>query len=140
MQPLFVDTWAWIALAKTNDPDHQKATKFQQALAQMGFRYITTNFVLDETYTLLRRQVSLKRTIQFHGSIEQAVASPALDIITITPDIERDAWRLFALYDTVQGLSYTDCTSFAMMQRYGLRQVFTNDQHFAMAGFELMPA
>ena len=31
-----------------------------------------------------------------------------------------------------------DCVSFGVMRRMGIRQVFTNDKHFAAAGFDVL--
>ena len=38
-----------------------------------------------------------------------------------------------------KSFSFTDCTSFVIMQEKRIRQVLTTDKHFAIAGFELFP-
>jgi uncharacterized protein len=51
---------------------------------------------------------------------------------------ERDALELFEkLAD--QGVSFTDCLSFALMRQHGIRQAFAFDRHFETAGFALWP-
>ena len=35
-----------------------------------------------------------------------------------------------------QGVSFTDCVSFALMRKNRIRKAFTFDQHFLFAGFE----
>ena len=38
-----------------------------------------------------------------------------------------------------QAVSYTDCVSFVLMKREGLRNVFGFDGHFTAAGYRLWP-
>lgn len=137
---IFVDTWAWIALYNSRDQAHSYAMTTYKSLLQQRRRLLTTNFVLAETYTLMRRQTSARKAIEFGSEIIEFVQEQVIVLVTITPEIEHEAWRLFEMYASVSGLSYTDCTSFAAMQARGLRQAFTNDEHFTMAGFERVPA
>jgi predicted nucleic acid-binding protein len=37
-------------------------------------------------------------------------------------------------------LSFTDCTSIAVMQELKLKTVLTTDRHFQQAGFDVVPA
>ena len=34
--------------------------------------------------------------------------------------------------------SITDCSSFLVMEQYGIREVLTSDRHFEQAGFSVM--
>jgi len=56
MKLMFVDTNAWIALNYPKDRYHSKAAKLNRRFLKDGYRYITTNFVLDETYTGLLKK------------------------------------------------------------------------------------
>jgi predicted nucleic acid-binding protein len=38
-----------------------------------------------------------------------------------------------------QNVSFTDCVSFVLMQKHGIRTAFSFDRHFAMAGFDVEP-
>ena len=54
MKRVFVDTGAWYALVDARDPDHPAVAS---CLAQHGGRLATSNFVFDETVTLLRSRL-----------------------------------------------------------------------------------
>lgn len=79
------------------------------------------------------------RAIDFGRKIRTIAATGALDIVTIEPEIESRAWQLFERYDTVSDLSYTDCTTFAVMQLYDINIAFTGDAHFHILGFSAKP-
>jgi len=136
---VMVDTWAWLALNDEGDADYAVAKIANEDLLDRGYILVTTNFILDEAYTLLRRRVSAQQAIQFGNDIQQAADSGALELITINPEIESEAWKIFAKYDEVKGLSYTDCTTFAVMRQQEITEVFTADDHFSMMGFIKYP-
>jgi predicted nucleic acid-binding protein len=50
---IFVDTWAWVALADKSDPYHRKAKAQHRKLLRIKRRYVTTDYVLSETITYL---------------------------------------------------------------------------------------
>ena len=51
---IFVDSGAWIALTDTSDQYHDEATGIYATLKQQRMRFITTDYVIDETVTRLR--------------------------------------------------------------------------------------
>lgn len=131
MSRIFADANAWIALNSKRDQWHNAAVKTNRELLQSGHRYVTTNFVLDETYTGLMMRVGHLAAIDFGERIR---ATRTIQVLHITEAIEEDAWSLFKQYSDKE-FSFTDCTSFVVMQHLNLREVFTNDHHFEQMGF-----
>ncbi len=136
---ILVDTWAWLALYNQNDSQHAIAVPAYNELLDEAYILVTTNAVLTETYTNLRRWASHAIAVRFGRTIQAVSETGALEIVRLTEDDEKEAWTIFEMYDTVKDLSFTDCTSFAAMRRLGLTEVFTADKHFAMLGFVAHP-
>ena len=100
--------------------------KINKALLQKGHRYVTTNFVLDETYTGLLTKVGYFAAVDFGEKIR---ATRTVQLIHITEELEEEAWKLFKQYSD-KAFSFTDCTSFVVMRQWNLMEAFTNDHHF----------
>jgi uncharacterized protein len=131
MKQLFVDTNAWIALNSSRDQFHKQAVELNQRLLKQGYRYLTTNFVLDESYTGLLVHVRHATAVEFGEKIRH---SRLTTVIHVTEQLEDLAWNLFKQYAD-KTFSFTDCTSFVVMQQLGLTDIFTNDHHFEQMGF-----
>jgi len=134
MKNVFADTQGWIALNHKRDQFHKQAVTIKKQILKQGGKFITTNFVLDETYTLLQARLSHKAAMEF-GKIVQN--SSSITVIRITEEIEEEAWHLFEKYSDKQ-FSFTDCTSFSVMQKHGLSDAYTNDHHFEQMGFSIL--
>lgn len=59
------------------------------------------------------------------------------DLFEPTPEEVSDAWDLFGRKKSGDA-AVIDLTSFAIMSRVGISEAFTNDKHFAAAGFKLL--
>lgn len=95
----------------------------------------TSNFVLDETLTLMRHRLGWHAAQSF-GS--EARAGLLAQQLRVTVDDEDEAWAIFLRYhDHV--FSFTDCTSFALMQRLGLTTAITLDADFRTFGLHCLP-
>jgi predicted nucleic acid-binding protein len=135
MQRVFVDTSAFIALLDPRDDCHDQAVHIEQALSSQATRLVTTNFVLDETYTGLRGKIQHSAILRFRDSVRQ---SRRLSAVYITEALEGQAWEIFARYED-KDFSFTDCTSFAVMRQLGIATAFAFDEHFEQAGFTRVP-
>jgi len=131
MQRVFVDTSAFIALLDPGDDSHAQAVRIEQSLANQAAHLVTTNFVLDETYTGLRGKIQHSAILRFRDSVRQ---SRQLNVMRITETLEDQAWEIFARYHE-KDFSFTDCTSFAVMQQLGITTAFAFDGHFEQFGF-----
>ena len=63
-------------------------------------------------------------------------SSPFSTILRVDGDVFEDAWSRFR---TSSGLSFTDCSSFTLMEDIGISHAFTFDSHFRGAGFQTLP-
>ena len=59
MKALFVDTAGWMACADAADPAHGPARAARDAALEAGRFLVTTDYVVDETLTLIRVRLSL---------------------------------------------------------------------------------
>ena len=95
----------------------------------------TSNFVLDETITLLAR----RSTYQFAAErARNLFKSTSLLILRSDENAEVAALELFQKYAD-QSVSFTDCVSFVLMEKQNIKCAFSFDRHFAIAGFEVEP-
>ena len=130
MKRAFVDTSAWYGFVRKDDPDHAIVKK---SLKVWESRLVTTNFVLDETLTLVRSRLGHALAAQ----VGEVLKNPTVvDLARVTPEDEENAWNLFIKHKD-QDFSYTDCTSFSVMRRLALETVITSDHHFLQVGFEI---
>lgn len=136
MKRYFVDTSFWIALLDRRDPAHSQVTAFWQEMAKQPVRLTTSDYILDEAYTFLRRHVDLQAAIDLHDVVQ---ASRLIEVAEVRAPIRTDAWATFVKYND-KVLSFTDCTSFVLMWRMGLLEALTLDADFAQVGFVQVPS
>jgi len=138
MKRIFVDTWAWYALADRNDSDHSIAEQANQRLLDEEYIFVTTNYVLSETVTLMRYKMYHSVAVEFWNTMQKLTEMGLVELIRVTETHEVTAWTIFEKYSD-QDFSFVDCTSFAVMQDIGVSDAFTADHHFATMGFVLVP-
>jgi hypothetical protein len=125
---VFVDTSALYAYINVKDPDHKKIEGF---LNSFKGRVLITNYIFDEIVTLVLARLGHSKAV-FVGDILQK--SPQVDRIWVTPVDEKKAWGLFVSRED-KAYSFTDCVSFAVMNRLGISNCIALDGHFRQEGF-----
>ncbi|MDZ7289385.1 MAG: PIN domain-containing protein [candidate division KSB1 bacterium] len=133
---IFVDTGAWKALYDKDDPFHKIAKNTLNNFKRKRSHLITSNFILDETITLLRIRVSHESAVEFGEALR---ASRVITIIHVDEAIENEAWAIFKKYDD-KAFSFTDCTSFSIMKRLAIERAFALDDHFRQFGLISVPS
>jgi predicted nucleic acid-binding protein len=131
MAVIFIDTGALLARYLANDQHHKAAMASWDKIRIAREACITSNFVLDETFTLLARRASYTFAAEKARIIYE---SNALKILRPDSQTELAALDLFEKFAD-QEISFTDCTSFVLMRSTGIRQAFSFDAHFERAGF-----
>lgn len=133
-QSLFVDTSFFKAYCDIKDDFHPRALQIFQELKEAKVQLITSNYILDETFTVIRSKCGLEIVKQFKKILEQFEADLKIMRVLVTDEV--NAWDFFL--SNWSGLSFTDCVSFALMKRLELKQVATFDEHFQRAGFTIV--
>lgn len=131
---IFVDAGAWIAITDRNDQHSKEAGQIYTDLILRREQLVTSDLVLVETYNLLLRTIGNKTTLSFAHKLK---INSYLKIVTIiTQDWER-AWKILEKYND-KDFSFTDCTSFALMERLKIKNAFAFDSHFRQFGLTLI--
>jgi uncharacterized protein len=129
----FVDTGAWVALFVEVDVHYPSA---QQWLDSNRDLLVTSDYVVDEVLTLINARYRRQTAVQ----VGQALFGKRLaELVFLTEeDIER-AWKIFGSHNDKRW-SFTDCTSYVLMQRMGIANAFAFDRHFSqMRGIQRVP-
>jgi len=124
---IFVDTSAWFAIYSLRDVNHAAAICEARSFRE---QLITTDYVVDETLTLLRARGENRRAIAFG---QRVIDGNSAQIVTISELDFASAWKLFHTYHD-KTWSFTDCTSRVIIERFGIRQAFAFDDHFRQFG------
>ena len=131
---IFVDTSAFIAIRARDDANHKRAYDFLKRIKEEKLRLHTTNFILDEVYTYFSRAHDVAIEMA-----ELVMNNPIITLHRVGVEDEDNAFRTLKEYGD-KDFSYTDATSFAIMERLGLTIVFAFDEHFAQYGkFVIVP-
>jgi len=124
---IFVDTGAWFASVVPWDANHAVASAW---LNRNQESLVTTDYVIDETLTLLRvrKEATLALTLGeqfFHGQLAS--------VHFLTEQELREAWQVFRQFGDKEW-SFTDCTSKVIVEKLGLANAFAFDRHFRQFG------
>jgi len=130
---IFVDTGALFAVANAKDKDHQKAKDFLTRLAEEKVILLVTNFIIAETYTLMLRKIGRDKAIEYVEKLRNTA-----EIERVSEEDENKAWQIILRYQD-KDFSYVDATSFAVMERLGIRDAFSFDEHFEQYSFNRLP-
>jgi len=138
---IFVDAWAWLALSNRKDMHHEITKKGYGEMKTDGYRMVTSDYVLDEVITALFKNVVFSNAMEFIESLFAAIKDNQIKLERINETRFKTAWSLRIKYQDKPDISFTDLTSFVLMQELAINSVFTGDAHFKQVnlGFEILP-
>ena len=128
---IFVDTGAFVALMRQKDRHHEAARRFMAKPPLL----VTSDYVVDETVTLLLTRVSRAAAEQFLTGV---CASRLLRLEMVGEEGFFQAQKLFLQFRD-KHWSFTDCSSLAIVKRLGIDEVFGFDHHFDQMGLRRLP-
>ncbi len=129
----FADTGWWLAWALPGDARHNDALGMLAALGRSE-QVLTTNLVVGETWTFLRRKDSHRTALAFLDRVDALTRADRLVVHRVTEEQETAAWEWLRKHDERE-YSFVDATSLRVMRDRRLREALAFDQDFAAAGF-----
>ena len=131
MKTIFVDTSGFYALLIKRDNMHAKAKGILHKAKQLQTRFVTTDYILDETATLLHAR-GLDHILV--NLFDVVFLSKACSVEWMNQDRFFSTRMYFQRYAD-HSYSFTDCFSFVIMKELDLANSLTKDDHFREAGF-----
>lgn len=132
---IFVDASAWYPIVLQKDPDHARVSAVLRDRVRARQRVVTTNLVLAETHALLAHRVGPAVAAAF---VRGARLRPN-EVVTSTTALEEEAREEWLERFADQRFSLADAVSFVVMKERGIHEALTLDNHFASAGFVMLP-
>lgn len=130
---IFVDTSAFFALLDRDDANHQKAKKTWSDLLNPENTFITSNYVIVESFALIQHRLGLEAVRGFYEDL-----LPLINVEWVDESMHKSAVSAL-LAASRRKLSFVDCVSFETMRRLGIKTTFAFDPHFEEQGYECMP-
>lgn len=140
MTRLFIDTWGWLTLHDKGEAQHTEARDFYRNFRRDGGSIFTSDYILDETITLLFRRLHFTKANNALDKIEQAVRAGYLRLERITEARFEKAKGLRRKFRDKPLISFTDLTSMVVMQDCSVTQILTEDEHFLHVGMGFQKA
>jgi predicted nucleic acid-binding protein len=124
-----------MACADAGDPGHDRACEARDNALEQGIALVTTDYVIDESLTLIRKRLGVAAAQSWWEQIEGTSRLRWEWVGVARFEVARG---LFFRYRD-KGYSFTDCTSFAVMQELKLKQALATDDHFRQMRFDVLP-
>ena len=137
MSELFVDTWGWLTLYDKRESQHQRVVGFYADFRTQGGQLYTSDYVLDETFTLLFKRLPFVQAQQALYLLDMATQAGYLHLEWITPERFGQTKILRLKLKDKPGISFTDLASMSVMAELGISTVLTADAHFMHVGMGL---
>ncbi|MDK2925270.1 MAG: uncharacterized protein PWQ41_1044 [Bacillota bacterium] len=127
-----MDTSAIYALIDRSDDYHERAKNLFKKLSEQDVDLIITNFIVAETHALILSRLG-------HELARRWIKNLVWKIERVTEQDEKRAREILIAYED-KSFSYTDATTFAVMERLKLNVALAFDNHFVQFGWQCFDA
>lgn len=132
MSKVFLDTVGLLAIWDEADQWHAGALSVQRKIENARREVVSTTFVMLECGNAAARRPFRADVAMLCESLESTNR-----LIHPSDSDWGEAWRLYQQLGPGDA-SIVDCVSFSVMRRLKISDVFSNDRHFASAGFNTL--
>jgi predicted nucleic acid-binding protein len=141
MKSVFIDTWGWVSLFNRKERQHEQVSGLYKSIRSTSGQMITTDYVLDEVWTMLFKRVPFSVARDALEAVSGAAAAGYVLLERINPARFEAAQRLRLTLHDKPDISFTDLTTMTVMRELGITEIITGDAHFTHVGmgFILLP-
>lgn len=125
-----IDADAIVSLRNSEDNGNNWAREISRFLDENQYRVYLTGFVYGEVLTVLSMQVGLENAI----GIESFICDYGIIMIDVDEVLRKEGLKWFSK-QTSKNSRFTDCVNMAVMEKYGIKYVFSRDAHYKKNGF-----
>ena len=97
-------------------------------------RFYVSDYIFDEAMTFIECVLGDHGLAQGVG--EALLSSPFTILLRVGDEVFQETWDRFK---ASRGRSFTDCSSFVLMEKNGVNHAFSFDEHFKDEGFQILP-
>ena len=126
---IFIDTGIFVAYVNKRDTNHERATEILEDVMRGKYgRAYTSDYVFDEavTFALLKTK-DVRKALNVGRLILGDDLPRFLEILFVDKVTFNKAWKYFQKY---KKLSFTDCTSIALIEEYEIDYIASFDSDF----------
>jgi uncharacterized protein len=138
---IFVDTWGWLTLHDKRERRHEELKTYCLLMEDQGIRWLTTDYVFDETFTILFRRLAADRAKVAVELLQDMERKGFLVVERIGAERFEKAVQFRFKFLDKPDISFTDLTSMVVMDELKIRTIITADGHFMHSGkgFQVVP-
>ncbi len=137
---ILIDTWGWLVLRDKNEPRYKEITSIFQEYVSNDKEIFTTDFILDETITLIFKRLPINIALDTLEYLTTALSTKIITLIPIGPERFKKTLEMRVKFKDKPKISFTDLTTAMVMSEMKIAKIITADAHFTHLGlsFELI--
>lgn len=130
LDKILIDSDIFVALANKDDSGHAWSKKMMRKIGGGNFLVYLTSFSYGEVLTVVSQKLGHKASLLVADEIEKG------DFVLLDVDekLRKEGLKWFAK-QTSKNSRFTDCVNMAVMEKYGIKRVFSRDVHYKKNGF-----
>lgn len=132
---VLADTSALVGLFLKGDEWHTPAVQGLEELRRGRRKMLTTTDVFSEVVTSMRKWGGYARAVEIGEMLQR---STLVKMVSVDGELREEGWKRFVKH-RFPALSLVDCTSFGVMDKFGITDAFTFDDDFRKAGYHTLP-
>lgn len=128
---ILIDADALISMAVENDNGHEWAKKIVGKLKNSWASLYLSSYAYGEVLTVVSMRIGLAEALRLEKVIKKM---SKLVIVDVDSEL-RESGLVWFSRQTSKNSRFTNCVNMALMEKLGIREIFSRDKHYKQNGF-----